>query len=412
MPGPDPTHRSRMALQEDHLEEQFSTIGRRLQRDLQSVLDAIPEESKGGPQRLARALGMPIVFVSQVLKALRTEDPVGVPYFLPGPDPLRRLLKAAKKQRIDGKLYDRAMKTVAEFESLIRLEVGDQSALETMTAAWLPTVREQFELRRKQAVYRGMSQLQGHSVETLFQTAILHPGADGKLVDLVFLRGLVGWRQLRAGAQLKLACFRFKGRKHTLQDLEGNAAETLTDLRLDRFCENPAPSAVSKRVGHKMHYSIHKAAYGLRSEHDLITGQLQPGDVPLWKPMDDFPPYSLFALVKVPAKSMQFDVLVHRSVFRGVVPKLHVYQTTFGETVDPEDPSNVTQELDVLERLIPLGTGTRAITSESLSRYHDVVLHALDVRGWDPEEFQVYRCSVQYPILGTGVAVRFQPIVD
>ena len=78
------------------IEARINEVGRDLAEAFGRVLQAIP----GGPhrpQKLAHQLGVNTVLTSRLLKAAQQRDPIVVAHVIPGPEPLRRLLRAAGK---------------------------------------------------------------------------------------------------------------------------------------------------------------------------------------------------------------------------------------------------------------------------------------------------------------------------
>src|SRR6185503_20767812 len=81
------------------VEGRIVEVGRDLSRAFRSVLDALPG-SPHRPQWLARSLGVNTVLTSRLLKAAQETDPLAVAHVIPGPEPLRRLLRAAEKKKV------------------------------------------------------------------------------------------------------------------------------------------------------------------------------------------------------------------------------------------------------------------------------------------------------------------------
>ena len=80
------------------LEERVVVVGRQLRETLTAVLEAIPG-APDRPQELAATLGIDKVLSSRFLKAARHRDPMAVAHLAPGPEPMRRLLRAASSIR-------------------------------------------------------------------------------------------------------------------------------------------------------------------------------------------------------------------------------------------------------------------------------------------------------------------------
>ena len=94
------------------LDARIMGVGRDLAQAFGGVLEAIPG-SPHRPQWLARTLGVNTVLTSRILKMARQEDPLAVAYLVPGPEPLRRVLRAAERKRVDAGLIGRARAAVA-----------------------------------------------------------------------------------------------------------------------------------------------------------------------------------------------------------------------------------------------------------------------------------------------------------
>jgi hypothetical protein len=78
----------------------------------------------------------------------------------------------------------------------------------------------------------------------------------------------------------------------------------------------------------------------------------------------------------------------------------------------PDDPipDNYTerQALPVPVKVDRLGVGSNAVATPDVPQYPEMLAYLCERAGWDPERFEVFRCRVQYPILNSVVAVRFQ----
>ena len=154
---------------------------------LQSVnaLHAEVLPSSCGPKRAADHIGQTVPMASRILRALSASSPVAALYRLPGPAPLRRWVRAAGRKGAKAETLKAALDAVSAFEELIATEGGDRAAFDAQLVTWLPEARHRLELRRRQAVFRGLSELEGASCALDFSTMVLCPSADGKRVDPV-----------------------------------------------------------------------------------------------------------------------------------------------------------------------------------------------------------------------------------
>src|SRR5262245_14642128 len=161
----------------DSLELRINRIGETLRARLARILEQVPG-ADAGPQRLAAELKLDKVLASRLLKAVRSADAMSVIHRAPGPEPLRRVIRASVRHGVKAGDISAAQQAVDEFEELIRADVGDRSSLEAILSSWVPEARRAFELRRKQATFRAISQLKGMQADVFSETAIFWPSSD------------------------------------------------------------------------------------------------------------------------------------------------------------------------------------------------------------------------------------------
>ena len=392
------------------LEQRLIDVGRGLDEALARVLAALPEAAQG-PQRLADALGLDKVLASRLLKASRSREPVAVAYHMPGPEPLRRFLRAARRRGVDAVAIAAAEGAVARFQALVRSDVGDRSALDAVVAAWLPEARAEFELRRKQSAYRALSQLKGVSAQTLLATSILHPAQDGTRLDVVWICGLLGLRRLRPGANAKLTTRRITGAGAPRQPttLDGRRVEGLAGLRLDAFCDAPPARLEVRVVGDTVHYLLGGEGFGTGTDADLVFAEANFAEMPRYVPAGSGRKGYVFAEVSTPARTLLFDVLVHEQVYPGSIPSLLLYDTAFEGVVDVNDRARDADLLDLDESIQSLGRGTASLRARAAPRYVELLRHVFERTGWDPTRFSAWRCQIDYPLYGCQVVAAFDP---
>jgi hypothetical protein len=391
------------------LESDITRVGGSLAASLREVIDGV-HRVKPGPQELARLLGVDKVLASRVLKAVRRHDPLSATHDMPGPDPLRRLVRAAGKRGADAGAVERAERAISEFDLLIRERVGDRTLLDAILSAWIPEARRDFELRRKQSAFKAMSQLKGVQARTLTATAVLHPSVGGEKLDIVWLNGLVGVHRVRPGAVVRLTSRRMhspeKGRRP--MTLSGGELSTPDDLVLKAFCSDPTPTMNAEVLGETVSYTLAGERFGVTSSVDVMFAEVNYQEIDRYVPAGSGRFGYCFAEVVPPAEILQFDVLVHRDLYVGQDPRLFIYDTSFEGVASPNNRARDNDRLDMLESVESLGGGLARVRSGDVPRYAEMVRHVFSSVGWDPQEFRGYRVRVDYPIYGSQVTLAFQ----
>ena len=294
--------------------------------------------------------------------------------------------------------------------------MGDRSSFDALISSWLPQAREEFELRRKQAAFKALSQIKGVSVATQLATVLLHPSGpdgDGDRIDVVWLIGLLGLTRLRPGARVRLATRRQVGAGgsgnggRAPRTLAGESVEGLDGLRLDDFCHAPPAELEVRRVGDTVHYLFGGDAFGKKAVSDLLLAEVNLAEMAR-EPEPGRRGY-VFAEVGTPGRRLLFDVLVHRDVYPGATPSLEVYDTAFDGVVDANDPARTVDRLDLTERLDGLGDGLDGLRTVALPNYRGLLEHVFGSLGWDAAEFRAHRCEIDYPLYGSQVVAAFGP---
>lgn len=383
-------------------ETRIQEVGNALASAVRDIAGAIPGGPRG-PFEVARLLGIDKVLASRVLKVARNRDPMAALHYAPGPEPLRRFVRAARKYGVPDPLADDADTAVFAFERLIREIAGDRSAFDAMLSAWLPEARAAIELRRKQAAFRAISQLKGAEADLLLCTAILCPSDDGVHIDVAWVVGLMGIKRLWPNACVKFASrsFALENDDRVVQTLSGDAVETLDGLRLDQFCTTPAPPLNVIRAGDVVHYTLAEHGFGSNSACELLYAEVSRSNMPRYGPGDQSRKRHLFTEVSVPVKLLVFDALIHRDVHSEHDPRLVIYDTACEGVADPNDPARDIDQLKTSDTQQNLGWGPAGFRSSDEPRYIEILDHVWKSLGWNPKEFLGHRCRIEYPFYGS-----------
>ncbi|MCA9310357.1 MAG: hypothetical protein KDA21_04075, partial [Phycisphaerales bacterium] len=390
------------------LEIRIIETGERLLAGLSRALESVPD-ARVGPQALARRLGLDKVLASRVLKTVKSGDPLAAIHRAPGPDPLRRVVRAMVKAGVDTSATDEAVSAIDGFERLIRDDVGDRSSLDAIVAAWVPEARKEFELRRKQSAFKALSQLKGTQADTLMASVFLHPAADGTSLDVVWINGLFGLHRLRPGAAVRFATRRI-AELHPERapcTLDGQRVQSQAELMLTEFCSTPTPGLEVHEIGESVIYTLQDNGFGPRSASNVVFAEANRGEVARFARPGVNRKTFVFAEVSTPSKVLQFDAFVHEDLFSGSDPSLRLYDTSFEGVADLNDPSRELDRLDMMESVESLGMGLSRCRSSDIGSYGEILRRVCETLDWSSGTFRGYRCRVDYPLYGTQVAMAW-----
>lgn len=393
---------------EADIEIRILRTGSALRESLGRVLQAVPGNPQG-PQALAKQMRIDKVLASRVLRAVKSSDEMSALHRLPGPEPLRRVLREAAKMGVDGALIARAEQAVSAFDGLIHDDLGDRGALDAIVSAWIPEARRDFEVKWKQSAYKSMSQLKGVRAEAILATAIVKPSDDGQRLHLVWVSGLIGLQRLRPGASVKLATRRMgpklDGRRPVT--LEGRPIDGLHDALLDGFSSEPQPDIEVHSVGDVVHYTLKSRGFGPADARDIVLAEVNYNEMPRQYDTGEGRQGFMFAEVSLPAKCLQFDVILHDQAFQGSDARLRIYDTALDGVADVNDRSRDLDQIDLMESVDSLGSTVERIGSTCVPQYGTMVGHVFKQLGWDRRAFRAYRCKIDCPVYGNQIAMCF-----
>lgn len=395
-----------------HLEPRIRSVGQELAASLSGILDALPGGVEAGPQKLAEALGVDRVLTHRILKATRVDDPLACAYHAPGPEPMRRFLRRARQRGVDNSLVQRASAAISQFESLVRDELGNRSALTSVLASFLPEARHEFELRRKQSAYRAMSELFGNDCDVSVHSVYIAPSADGISIDIAWVMGTLGLRRLRPGVTVKFATKRHAADGSATQlpqTLDGRQGAPDTDYRIDQFhVAAPAPVEILES-GDALHYVLGETGFGPTSVTDLLMGELTRAGIPKTVPAHSGRRGWFYGSSTIPARTLLFEVHVHRDIYPDSEPELLLYNSHENGVADVNDISRDIDRMDLIEELEFLGCSSKNQKTRVAPRHHEVTAHVFEQLGWNPGEFNCWRTTIDYPVYGMQVVMAFDP---
>lgn len=388
------------------VEERIRVVGTELSASLGDLISSLP----GAPHRptqLARDLGVNRAVASRVLGATSKKDPLDCIHHIPGPEPLRKLVRASKNLGISSEQLDRAMQAIDSFDHLIRSEAGTRPALDALISSHLPGARERFELASKYSVFKGLSQLKGVQAETWLGTAIVGPSSDNPdKHDLTWINGAVAMQRLRPGVTAR---FSYRARRSP-EELakEPTPAPSLGLFPLDEFCSNPPAKLKAWSVGETVHYVLPDDLLGPQDLVDMFVVDHHPAALERHSVGKDLRLTSLFVEPAMPVANLVFDVLLHEDAFPGSMPELIVYDTSHDGLPDANDSTRDIDRVSLLQNIELLGQDMRDLRADNVPTYSAMLGKLCDRFGWDPSAFRGYRASISYPVYGWQICLAFQ----
>ena len=396
-------------------------------RTLQPALTTIIEHLRPAVMRpidLQKRLGLDKKLSWSVYNAATSRDLRAVAAMLPGRRAMHRFFAAASLQGVPSGAIDHASRAFDDFEASVARHAGSRDAFETMLAGHAPGGGDPggalpasigADLKHKRAFFRAASLLWGRQAKVGCGVQILHPGAGGgDLLDTVLIKGLVGLRRTRRTVPLHTTAHHWRtaqpddpahprpaSRREPLDPRIGGEHGGDPDAMwlLQDFCSRPLPEfrLSITREGYRSHELV-SAGLGAAAEITYFTGEGRRGDVA--PPRRGLGSDMWFSkAVDIPLEVLTQDILIHRSLWDATPPEVHVYSYPLDGSLEFRDADR----LSLSESAEYLGLGIDAARTPIVPRYADMLAFAMNRMGWKEEEFRVFRCRVDYPVLYSRV---------
>ena len=390
------------------IEDKIREGGADLAQTLRMVIEAVPGHPVR-PNQLARELGLNRAISSRVLSATSKKDPLEVTPLIPGPEPLRSLLRAAAAKNVEPDLITRAETAVSQFELLINNEAGTRSGLDAIISSRLPDAREKLELAAKYSAFKGMAQLLGVQAEAWVTSMLISPAAEDPLrLDVAPIHGAVAMQRLRPGVPVN---FTFGAAPPEEEEEPADEPEipVIGSMRLDRFYANPPARLKVRQEGEIVIHRLIGNGLGPRSVVDMLAADHHPAAIERYAAPGRRNRKGTAVVPDIPVKVLLFDVLLHEEVFPGSEPELLVYDMGLKGRADVNDPNRDIDRMAVHESVEFLGRDLSRFHATEVPNYVDMLRHVCERQGWDAAKFRGYRCRIQYPVHGWQVCMAFDP---
>jgi len=383
--------------------ERVTLVARELAAAFKDLIEAVPGRPHR-PQLLAQTLKIDKSICHRLLTAICKGDPVAAAHVIPGPEPLRRITRAAREHSIAPSVAERAERAVQEFERLIREEGGDRAGLDALISTWLPSARRRFESAAKQSLYRGARQLKGLAADVSIGTHLIHPSADPRRCDGANIVGYLGLRRIRPEATFKVGvtCAVTNAPGSRVLTLRRTPIEHPRDLLMQRFCSQPAPELIvyyKPGSGEWVYEMEWHNAVGPNSARNVIMCDVLLGAMRRYRePDDDRPRVGVTDPIAVPTRTFVFDLLLHADAYPGRDPQLRTIEGGARGPADPNDPTGDLDVLPIVEHVEFMGWGVERFRAEEIPDYVELLSTVCEQLGWDPQSFRGYRARVEYPV--------------
>lgn len=352
------------------------------------------------PVDLQQALDLDKKLAWRVHRLTTAADPLqGAPY-VPSPTSARRLAGAAEQRGVSDELTADLLAATDEFERLVSLRAGDRASFEAIAAALSGQGLDQLQQDARRAAFRANVLLHGKQSDLLVSAFLAGPSDEPGRFDGASLRGHVGLQRLHPDAAVQVARHRFDvdgrplGRPLALDD----QAQQATGAPLIAAFSDAVALEEDEADGFQRLYLAHRDL-GLADALTCVLGERSPA-----MPLDE----GLGSLCELatPARLLVHDLILHRDLDRRP-PELRVVASR--AQADRWPAERGPEVLSPGASVACLGQGLDAAGLPAWSRYQELLTWTAGRMGWEPDDLEVHRVVIEYPVLHSVVWLRSPP---
>ena len=389
----------------DALRAWAEDAGRELGEALRTVLGALPGAGEG-PIELAKRLGLNRDVAGRVLLSV-PRPPLEVLADIPGPEPLRRFLAAARRAGAGEAAVERAARAVEDFQALIRDGCGTRDGLTALLSGSVREVRERLELAARSASFKGASQLAGVGAELWVDLKMFAAtGGEPHRCDVAMVSGPVGLRRLRPDAAVQLRSMALRP-----PSAGGGVIFGLGDLAA--YCPNRAGECEIERIGDDVAYRLVDRRIGPQGLMDVLAGEVRRSLLPTrydaarLAEREGVLAYSAVN-ADVPAQTLVSDLFVEEGLYGAFEPVPVVLRNVGSELVPVFGEPASRLRVEPLEAVEPLGPGPEDWAFDAFPAYGAMVRHVGERLAGGVRVFRGYRLRVPYPVATWQYAIALR----
>jgi len=375
------------------------------------LVEAVPGRIRSASD-LQRALQINMKLAWKIYR-IANDDSLDAGMLMPGQQNVREIVRVATERGIDPGIIEKITRSMDEFDRLVSIHAGERSIFDSMISArGSDDQGETLALSQKRSAFRVNRNLRGVHAKSQLKTLILAPSQEGRcLLDMVAIQGYQELSRLRYDCPLVVSCVRISDDDRHVRRTSWEPLGSGTDHRgdtslLGEFCSPDLPPFREVRtVDDFVMGELVGGGIGKQSAITHIDGYIARAAVPGYR--DGTNKYGgMLVWVPIPCEVLVVDLVVHEDALGHLNPLVGCYSSMLSGSRLPEEMESC-DRLPLKESMVYLGRGLPVLRSSDIHRHAEMYSAVFEKLSWAPEQFEVYRCRVAFPIMLSSVMIRF-----
>ena len=144
---------------------------------------------------------------------------------------------------------------------------------------------------------------------------------------------------------------------------------------------------------------------GKRAAVDCIEGHLNYAALPRFREEGNKISGTVVT-IQTPCESLILDLALHKDTYGPLKPDAFVHAELMGAT-SWDSVIQKRYRLPGSPQVKYLGRGPSVLHTADVPRYVKLGRYVFDRAGWNGDEFDIYRCRIEYPVLPSSAVIRF-----
>lgn len=358
---------------------------------------------------LQRALNIRTTIAWQLFRIATSTDPMDEVEAVPGPVAVRRVIEAARVKGVPEQRLEQLAESILAFDRLVQTHAGSRRAFNSMIASLGSDADEAIGLSSRRAAFHANSHVWGLRARACLWSTTYFPGKSPDHISAASIRGPIGVSRLRSNAPYIVSGYvAFERDEQDASQPEPlgspNDPESPDPRLLLPYCTRPLPEISSSLTDDRFVVTeMPPGPVGNCGASTILLADVTRNS--RWKEPAE-KPYIVNSMgVATPFEVLVVDTMFHHGMFGRLTPRPRVFgRHSFPLGMKPHLYRD-SDTLPVAVHAAYLGRGPSAIESPDIPRYVEMYADLCQKLNLNPDDFDVYRCRVEYPILHAHVGV-------
>ena len=395
---------------QSNIMDSVAEIGFLLQTTMRELIEPIAG-LRPKPNDITEVLHLDRTQSWRISRIMSDECPYTVIYESPAPKGLGLIIDAAVKAGAKKKNATAAREIVDRYDKLIHLFPEGRTGLEGALASIVPKAKETANKKARKQVSMGMSQLLGLRASVRYVSGIMVPSSqiDTK-ADVVAVAGYIDLRRLRIGPSPTI----FSGRSYThtpahldpaVETLDGDLDPDPRLRLLSEFGSVPAEALTLETSGNELRLVLAPDYPAINDPVTVFFGQRIARSLDRHG-VDGRTHEIVHHAPVLPAGINIFDTIIHKDLYsKAHPPRLTIERFGFNPITQSQKPDDTSYRMDEQPEIMELGSGLKKVHTRIVPQLSEMLNSVFDRIGQDPNEYLVYRTTIEHLPPGFAVTV-------